>query len=190
VSSSDRGSSVRREWEQAVSRRAVDDLTHLLAAGADIDSRDGHGQTALMRAAVRGQREVVGWLVEQGAFRSRPARSRHTTAPSFSHSRDRAQTRPDAWHWRCGMVRSRSGRSSTAGRPACMPSALRPRRMTSKDGSPRSWRGAMATCSISRRAPRWLTRSSSGSPAPCTPRREIPEGTATRRAGDGSPARV
>jgi uncharacterized protein len=33
----------------------------------DIDARDGHGQTALMRAACQGQGELVAWLVQRGA---------------------------------------------------------------------------------------------------------------------------
>ncbi len=56
-----------REWEDAVHRGCIDELQLLLEAGADIDARDGHGQTALMLAAVKGDGPVVGWLVERGA---------------------------------------------------------------------------------------------------------------------------
>lgn len=56
-----------REWEDAVHRGSIDELQLLLASGADIDARDGHGQTALMLAAVKGNGPVAGWLVERGA---------------------------------------------------------------------------------------------------------------------------
>ena len=56
-----------REWEDAVQRGSIDELQRLLAGGADIDALDGHGQTALMLAAVKGYGPVAGWLVEHGA---------------------------------------------------------------------------------------------------------------------------
>jgi ankyrin repeat protein len=56
-----------REWQDAVRRGAIDELQRLLAAGTDVDSRDEHGQTALMLAAAEGQGHVVTWLVERGA---------------------------------------------------------------------------------------------------------------------------
>jgi hypothetical protein len=56
-----------REWEDAVHRGSIEDLQRLFTSGADIDARDGHGQTALMLAAVNGHGHVVGWLVERGA---------------------------------------------------------------------------------------------------------------------------
>ena len=56
-----------REWEDAVRRGCIDELQGLFERGADIDARDGHGQTALMLAAVKGNGPVVGWLVERGA---------------------------------------------------------------------------------------------------------------------------
>ena len=55
------------EWEDAVRRGSIDELQRLLSAGADINARDRHGQTALMLAAVKGDTQVVGWLVEHGA---------------------------------------------------------------------------------------------------------------------------
>ena len=54
-------------WKDAVRRGSIDELQRLLAAGADIDARDEHGQTALMRAAVNGHPHVVDWLVARGA---------------------------------------------------------------------------------------------------------------------------
>ncbi len=56
-----------REWEDAVRCGSIDELQRLLTCGADIDARDGHGQTALILAAVEGNGPVVAWLVERGA---------------------------------------------------------------------------------------------------------------------------
>ena len=56
-----------REWENAVHRGSIDELERLLTGGADIDALDGHSQTALMLAAVKGQEHVVAWLIERGA---------------------------------------------------------------------------------------------------------------------------
>lgn len=55
------------QWKSAVHRGSVDELERLLTAGADIDARDDHGQTALMLAAAKGHDHVVEWLVERGA---------------------------------------------------------------------------------------------------------------------------
>ena len=57
-----------QEWKAAVQRGSLDDLARLAAAGADIDARDAHGQTALMLAAVEGDADVVDWLVARGAM--------------------------------------------------------------------------------------------------------------------------
>jgi ankyrin repeat protein len=58
---------VTNEWEDAVRRGSVDQLQRLLASGAAIDARDGHGQTALMLGAREGHTKVVEWLVDRGA---------------------------------------------------------------------------------------------------------------------------
>ena len=63
-----------REWEEAAHRGTMDVLQRLLDAGADIDARDGHGQTALMIAAVEGRRQTVEWLVAHGAALDRTAK--------------------------------------------------------------------------------------------------------------------
>jgi ankyrin repeat protein len=42
-------------------------VRRLLAAGADVNARDRHGQTALMLAAHRGALDVVEALIEAGA---------------------------------------------------------------------------------------------------------------------------
>ena len=39
----------------------------LLAAGADVNGRNGHGQTALMKAADRGHQNCIGMLLNSGA---------------------------------------------------------------------------------------------------------------------------
>ena len=54
-------------WENAVSCGRIDELQRLLAAGSDINARDGRGQTALMLAAREGHCEVVEWLIQHGA---------------------------------------------------------------------------------------------------------------------------
>jgi ankyrin repeat protein len=54
-------------WEGAVTRGDVATVRALLRAGAEVDARDRHGQTALMLAAHRGYREMVEILVEGGA---------------------------------------------------------------------------------------------------------------------------
>jgi uncharacterized protein len=58
---------VTPEWKDAVRRGSIEELRRLVAAGADIDARDEHGQTALMQAAVDGHTHVVEWLVGRGA---------------------------------------------------------------------------------------------------------------------------
>ena len=58
---------MNRQWEDAVHRGAIDELERLLAAGADIDAKDRHGQTGLMIAALEGHAHVTAWLVEHGA---------------------------------------------------------------------------------------------------------------------------
>ncbi|MGD9904839.1 MAG: ankyrin repeat domain-containing protein [Vicinamibacterales bacterium] len=56
-----------RDWEAAVARGVVAELADLLARGADIDARDAHGQTAVMRAASAGDARVVEFLAIHGA---------------------------------------------------------------------------------------------------------------------------
>jgi len=58
---------MKSEWEQAVRRGDIGRLSQLLAAGADMNSRDRHGQTAVMIAAHAGLIEVVTFLVGQAA---------------------------------------------------------------------------------------------------------------------------
>jgi ankyrin repeat protein len=56
-----------RAWERAATRGDLPAVLELLRAGADVDARDRHGQTALMLAAHRGHREVVEALAGAGA---------------------------------------------------------------------------------------------------------------------------
>ena len=58
---------VRLDWEEASRTGDVGALHRLLDKGHDIDSRDGYGQTALMRAAHAGHAAAVAWLVDHGA---------------------------------------------------------------------------------------------------------------------------
>ncbi|XP_049796769.1 ankyrin-3-like [Schistocerca nitens] len=56
-----------RRLIQAAEEGAVEELTALLAVGADVGSRGGEGETCLHRAARRGQVEAVRCLLENGA---------------------------------------------------------------------------------------------------------------------------
>ena len=56
-----------RTWKDVVRRGSIDELQHFLATGTDVDTRDEHGQTALMLAAVDGHDHIVQWLVAHGA---------------------------------------------------------------------------------------------------------------------------
>jgi ankyrin repeat protein len=55
------------EWRAATARGDLGAIAALLAAGTDVDSRDEHGQTALMNAARDGRADVVRLLIGHGA---------------------------------------------------------------------------------------------------------------------------
>jgi ankyrin repeat protein len=57
----------RPDWEGASVAGEVAELARLVRAGHDIDSTDGFGQTALMRAAHAGRSDAVKWLIANGA---------------------------------------------------------------------------------------------------------------------------
>jgi ankyrin repeat protein len=59
---------VTARLKDAVRLGSIDELERLVAAGDDIHTRDEHGQTALMLAAIEGHGHVVEWLVEHGAM--------------------------------------------------------------------------------------------------------------------------
>jgi hypothetical protein len=54
-------------WEDAIKRGDVQVVRELLDRGTNVDSRDQHGQTALMLAAHAGHREVVEALIAHRA---------------------------------------------------------------------------------------------------------------------------
>jgi ankyrin repeat protein len=54
-------------WEDAIRRGDVEGVRDLLDRGADVDSRDRHGQTALMLAAHAGRRAVIEELLARRA---------------------------------------------------------------------------------------------------------------------------
>lgn len=56
-----------RAWSDAIGRDDVDALSALVEAGADVNSRDRHGQSGLMVAARDGRRQAVRFLVARGA---------------------------------------------------------------------------------------------------------------------------
>jgi ankyrin repeat protein len=58
---------MKSEWEQAARRGDVSALRSQIEAGADLDSRDRFGQSALMLAALAGHVEAVMILVAEGA---------------------------------------------------------------------------------------------------------------------------
>ena len=55
------------DWEQAATHGDVESARRLLQSGADVDSRDRYGQTALMQAAHHGHEALVELLIENGA---------------------------------------------------------------------------------------------------------------------------
>ena len=66
---------VRRGWADALLAGDIESLARQLEAGNDIEARDRHGQTGLMVAARRGDRETVRWLIEHGASLDHSAKS-------------------------------------------------------------------------------------------------------------------
>lgn len=58
---------MNKAWEEASKRGDVAAVRRLLAQGAAVDARDGHGQTALMLAAQAGHGELVELLIAQRA---------------------------------------------------------------------------------------------------------------------------
>ncbi len=57
---------MRREFQDAVDAGDGEGVRRLLGGGLDVDARDRHGQTGLMRATARGHLEVVRVLIEAG----------------------------------------------------------------------------------------------------------------------------
>lgn len=62
-----RSVTARLDWERAAARGDVRVLSRMCRDGQDIDAKDGHGLTALMRTAHNGHVEAVQWLVANGA---------------------------------------------------------------------------------------------------------------------------
>jgi ankyrin repeat protein len=56
-----------KDWERAILRGDVETIERLATAGADVNARDGHGQTGLMLAAQHGHAAVVSRLIDRGA---------------------------------------------------------------------------------------------------------------------------
>jgi ankyrin repeat protein len=59
--------SMRKDWEQAMRSGDADFIGRLIAQGADANSKDRHGQTALMIASTKGLSSIVNLLVENQA---------------------------------------------------------------------------------------------------------------------------
>jgi ankyrin repeat protein len=58
---------MKKEWKDATRQNNLEKVRLLLEHGADINSKDEYGQTALMNAAHGGQLELVRLLIEKGA---------------------------------------------------------------------------------------------------------------------------
>ena len=58
---------MNKEWQAATKQGDLVEVRRLLQNGTDANSRDKHGQTALMNAALSGQVDLVRFLVEEGA---------------------------------------------------------------------------------------------------------------------------
>ena len=55
------------DWERAATTGDAATIARRWRAGADVDARDRHGQTALMLAAHHGHADVVATLIDAGA---------------------------------------------------------------------------------------------------------------------------
>lgn len=62
-----RPKTTRLSWEEAARTGDLAVLRRMRRDGQDINTFDGHGLTALMRAAHNGHRDAVAWLISQGA---------------------------------------------------------------------------------------------------------------------------
>ena len=58
---------MNKDWQDAAERGDAAALETLLGAGADVNSQDRYGQTALMLAARHGHLEAVRVLIDSGA---------------------------------------------------------------------------------------------------------------------------
>jgi ankyrin repeat protein len=58
---------MNKDWKAATKHADLEKVRRLVENGADINSKDQYGQTALMNAAHRGQVELVHLLIENGA---------------------------------------------------------------------------------------------------------------------------
>ena len=52
-----------KDWEEAIVQGDADRVSLLLAQGADVDSRDSHGQTGLMRAALKAYESLTSLIL-------------------------------------------------------------------------------------------------------------------------------
>jgi len=56
-----------REWERAAREGDATSLSHQIAAGGSLNALDGHGQSAVMLAALNGHLEAIQVLIRAGA---------------------------------------------------------------------------------------------------------------------------
>lgn|SRR5574341_2281198 len=69
---------MKREWREATKSGDLDRVCTLLDQGADINSLDEHGQTALMNAVYGGDVELTQILIQRGAELNHTAKYRLT----------------------------------------------------------------------------------------------------------------
>ena len=69
---------MKKDWTEATRAGNIERVQALLDEGADINSLDKYGQTALMNAAVHGDLELVQMLVKHGAELNHTAKYRLT----------------------------------------------------------------------------------------------------------------
>lgn len=69
---------MKADWREATRSGDLNKVCSLLDDGADINSLDEHGQTALMNAVYRGDVELTQILVQKGAELNRTAKYRLT----------------------------------------------------------------------------------------------------------------
>ena len=62
-----KGRKMNKDWKDATKHADLERVRWLVENGADINSKDEYGQTALMNAAHRGQVEFIRLLIEKGA---------------------------------------------------------------------------------------------------------------------------
>ena len=129
-----------RELLDAVARGELKDVQRTVEAGADVNARDGRGETVLMRAVRRADSEIVQCLVEHGADVAAQDRAGRTALeyltfppepPEHWENEHEAWTHSEesyiaAYLARVGATRSRATTRARAGAPPTPEPAVGP----------------------------------------------------------------